>query len=247
MCASLEGVIDRLSEDLKSDHLVLIPGLLCTAALYGAQMADLSRGATVCVGDHRGHDTLGALASSILADAPEHFALAGLSMGGYLAFEIIRQAPHRVERLALLDTSARPDSAEQSENRHRLVTLARKKGLAVPVREMFPKLVAPSRSDDELLKALVLEMAEATGVAGFARQQAAIAGRPDSRQMLCAIACPTLVVVGEEDQLTPPEFATEMANAIVGSQLVVVPGAGHLSTLEAPQMLTDALVSWLRA
>lgn len=227
------------------DHLVLIPGLLCTEALYAAQSANLSGTVTVTVADHRGHDSLAALANAILDVSPARFALAGLSMGGYLAFEIMRQAPHRVERLALLDTSARPDSAEQSENRRRLVALAQKKGVGVPAREMFPKLVAPAHQDDELLRAVFLDMAEATGVAGFARQQAAIAGRPDSRGTLAAIGCPTLVLVGEEDQLTPVELAKEMAEAITGSHLCVVPGAGHLSTLEAADRVSAELLSWL--
>ncbi len=228
-----------------SYHLVLIPGLLCTEALYAAQSAALSATVTVTVADHRGHDSLAALANAILDVSPARFALAGLSMGGYLAFEIMRQAPHRVERLALLDTSARPDSAEQSENRRRLVALAQKKGVGVPAREMFPKLVAPKHQDDELLRAVFLDMAEATGVAGFARQQAAIAGRPDSRGTLAAISCPTLVLVGDEDQLTPVELAKEMAEGITCSRLCVVPGAGHLSTLEAADRVSAELLSWL--
>lgn len=229
-----------------SDHLLLIPGLLCTETLYAAQLASLAAVGTVMVADHRNHDSLPAMASAILEASPERFALAGLSMGGYLAFEIMRQAPQRVERLALLDTSARPDSAEQSENRRRLVTLAHKKGVGVPAREMFPRLVAPAHQDDDLLKAVFLDMAEATGVAGFARQQAAIAGRPDSRRTLAAIGCPTLVLVGAEDQLTPVELAKEMAEEIAGSHLAVVPGAGHLSTLEAPDKVSEELLVWLR-
>ncbi len=228
-----------------SDHLVLIPGLLCTEALYAEQLAHLGQRAAVMVADHSGHDSLDAMASAILDAAPERFALAGLSMGGYLAFEIMRQAPRRVERLALLDTSARPDSEEQSANRRRLVALAEKKGVAAPAREMFPRLVAPSRGSDEGLRAKFLGMAEATGVAGFAHQQAAIAGRPDSRKTLAAITCPTLVLVGEEDQLTPVEMAQEIAEGIAGSRLAVVPGVGHLSTLEAPDRVTAELRSWL--
>ncbi len=228
-----------------ADHLVLIPGLLCTRALYEPQIAALGARVQVQVADHTAADTMAGLAAAILERAPRRFALAGLSMGGYIAFEIMRQAPERVERLALIDTSARADAPEQSENRRRLVALAEKKGVVVPAREMFPKLVAPSRADDELLREVFLEMAEVTGVKGFANQQAAIMGRADSRPTLGQITCPTLVLVGEDDQLTPPEMAREMAQGIAGSRLAIIPGSGHLSTLEEPDAVSAELEAWL--
>lgn len=231
---------------IPAKNLVLVPGLLCTADLFRAQIAALDgRGCVVHVADHSSDASVASIAGRILADAPPRFALAGLSMGGYIAFEIMRQAPERVERLALLDTSARPDMPEQSENRRRLVALAEKKGVAVPAREMFAKLVAPSRADDAELLTTFLAMAEATGTGGFARQQTAIAARPDSRPTLAAIRCPTLVLVGAEDQLTPPPLAEEIAQGIPGARLAVIPGAGHLSTLEAPEAVNDALNGWL--
>ncbi len=230
-----------------AEHLVLIPGLLCTEALYAPQIATLREHLRVHVAKHTRADTMGGLTAAILRQAPERFALAGLSMGGYIAFQILRQAPERVERLALLDTSARPDLPEQSANRRRLVALALKKGVGVPAREMFSKLVAPSRSTDEALRQTFLDMAEVVGVEGFANQQAAIMGRADSRPTLGAITIPTLVLVGEEDQLTPPEVALEIAEGISGSRLAVVPGSGHLSTLEAPEAVTAEIKAWLGA
>lgn len=230
---------------MAQDHLLLIPGLLCTGALYTAQIAAFSGRMGIHVADHSHQDTMPGLAAAILANAPERFALAGLSMGGYVAFEIMRIAPERVERLALLDTSARPDSPEQGENRRRLVALAERKGVGVPAREMFPKLVAPSRGDDELLREAFLEMAEVTGVGGFANQQAAIMGRADSRPTLAEVKCPTLVLVGEQDALTPVEVAREMAGGIEGSRLAVLSGSGHLSTMEAPDAVTAELEAWL--
>lgn len=225
--------------------LVLIPGLLCTEDLFAAQVAGLAGIARIIVADHRRQDTVAGLAAAILKEAPDRFALAGLSMGGYIAFEILRQAPGRVERLALMDTSARPDAPEQSENRRRLVAVAERKGVAVAAREMFAKLVAPMRAEEKVLKSAFLEMAEATGVEGFARQQSAIMNRPDSRATLAVINCPTLVLVGSEDQLTPPEVAHEMARGIAGSRLAVVAGSGHLSTLEEPDVVTAELKAWL--
>lgn len=238
--------LNAYSEDSMAHHLVMIPGLLCTETLFKVQRSALSHSVTVEIANHYGHNSLNAMARAILERAPDRFALAGLSMGGYLAFEILRLAPDRVERLALLNTSARADGAEQKENRSRLVALAEKKGIGIPVREMFPKLVAPSHSNDEFLEAIFLEMAETIGTAGFARQQSAIAGRPDSRPMLASIKCPTLVLVGEGDQLTPVELAKEMAEGIVGSRLAVIPDAGHLSPLEAPERVTHELQAWLK-
>ncbi|MGD9784821.1 MAG: alpha/beta fold hydrolase [Hyphomicrobiaceae bacterium] len=227
------------------ENLVLVPGLLCTEDLFAAQIEGLGQTAAISVADHSSHDSIGAIAASILAAAPPRFALAGLSMGGYVAFEILRQAGDRVVRLALLDTSARPDTPEQTANRRRLVAIAQKKGIDVPAREMFPRLVAPARSDDGALQTAFLSMAADTGAEAFARQQSAIAGRPDSRQMLTAISCPTLVLVGSEDQLTPPDLASEMADAIPGATLKLIAGAGHLSTLEEPAAVTAALLAWL--
>lgn len=228
-------------------HLVLIPGLLCTGDLFAAQIAALAPRASIQVADHRRSDTIAGIADDILAAAPERFALAGLSMGGYVAFEILRRAGARVERLALLDTSARPDLPEQTANRHRLVALAGRKGVEAAAREMYEKLVAPARVADAGLRDRFLAMAAETGADGFARQQRAIAGRPDSRPLLPAVSCPTLVLVGAEDALTPPPLAVEIATAVAGSRLAVVAGAGHLSSLEAPDAVTAELVAWLGA
>lgn len=232
---------------MQSRHLVLVPGLLCTQSLYEDQIAALNGEVTIQVADHMGSSTMAGIADDVLAAAPDRFALAGLSMGGYVAMEIMRRAPGRVERLALLDTSARPDLPEQSENRRRLVALAANKGVGVPAREMYPKLVAPKRADDELLRAIFLDMAERTGAAAFARQQAAIAARIDSRPTLTAIACPTLVLVGAQDQLTPPAVAEEMAGLIPLCRLAIIPDSGHLSPIEAPGAVTAELRAWLFA
>lgn len=227
--------------------VVLVPGLLLSARMYAEQIAPLWAVGPVTVAQHMLDDSMGAIARRILATAPPRFALAGLSMGGYVAFEILRQAPERVARVALLDTTARPDTPEQSGERRALIGLARSGALAEVSGRLFPRLVHPRRVDEEPLRQLLDLMAREVGVDGFIRQETAIIGRPDSRPTLGAIRCPALVVVGDADRLTPPEWAEEIAGGIAGARLVVVPDCGHLSTLEQPGAVSRALVSFLEA
>jgi len=225
---------------------VLVPGLSCSPRLYAAQIPPLWRFGPVVVADHTRDDSMSAIAGRILASAPPRFALAGLSMGGYIAFEIMRQAPERVAKLALLDTGARADTPEQTERRHRLIELARGgRFLEIPDL-MFPLLVHRERLGDAGLREINRRMAEDTGADAFARQQMAIMRRPDSRPGLAAIRAPTLVLVGDGDELTPPALAQEIAAGIPGARLVVVPDSGHLSTLEQPTAVTNALVEWMQ-
>jgi pimeloyl-ACP methyl ester carboxylesterase len=224
---------------------ILIPGLLCSPRLYAAQLPTLWRYGPVIIADHTRADSVAGIASQILASAPPRFALAGLSMGGYVSFEILRQAPERVAKLALLDSQARPDTPEQSERRRSLIALARKGHFRQAAEALFPSMVHPARAEDEVLKALWLEMADHVGTEGFVRQQTAIMNRPDSRPDLAGIDCPSLVLVGEEDQLTPPDRAREMADTMPNAQLALVAGSGHLSTLEQPEAVTAAMAAWL--
>jgi len=226
--------------------IVLIPGLACSARLYAEQIPQLWTAGPVSIARHTGHRSMAEIARSILASAPERFALVGLSMGGYISFEIMRQAPERVAKLALLDTSARPDTPEQTENRRMQIGLAEKRPIAELADALFPRLVLAARGSDERLQGIVRVMAEETGSAGFIRQQTAIMGRPDSRPSLGAIRCPTLVLVGDGDELTPPDRAEEIARGIAGSRLVTVPECGHLSTLERPEPVTAAILDLLR-
>jgi pimeloyl-ACP methyl ester carboxylesterase len=226
--------------------IVLIPGLTCTARLYAEQIPALWQFGPVTIADHRRDDSMAAIARRILAAAPPRFALGGLSMGGYIAFEIMRQAPGRVAKLALLDTGARADTPEQTERRKVVLALATSGRYAEIPDLAFPIYVHRNRHGDEALKRIVRAMADATGVEAFLRQQQAIIGRPDSRPGLAAISCPTVVLVGEGDEATPPELAREIAAGIPGSRLVVIPDSGHLSTLERPDAVTKALVEWMR-
>jgi len=226
--------------------IILVPGLTCSARLYAGQIPALWQFGPVMVADHRRDDSMAAIAQRILASAPPRFALAGLSMGGYIAFEIMRQAPACVAKLALLDTGARGDTPEQTERRKVVIALAQSGRYAEVPDIAFPVYVHRNRHADAWLKQIVRTMAEETGVEAFLRQQKAIIGRPDSRPGLGAIACPTLVLVGDGDEATPPELSGEIAAGIAGSRLVSIPDSGHLSTLEQPEAVTAALVDWMQ-
>jgi pimeloyl-ACP methyl ester carboxylesterase len=185
------------------------------------------------------------MARRILATAPPRFALVGHSMGGYIALEIMRQAAARVAKLALLNTAAPADTPQQTERRRGLIALAEGGRFGEVMGLLFPLLVHPSRRNDRELLERAGEMAEDTGAEAFVRQQKAIISRPDSLPSLGAIRCPTLVLVGDSDQLTPPERAEEIAAAIQGSRLVIVPDCGHMSALEQPAAVCGALTQWL--
>jgi pimeloyl-ACP methyl ester carboxylesterase len=225
--------------------IILIPGLNCSARLYAEQIPVLWQFGPVTVADHRRDNSVAAIARRILAGAPPRFAVAGLSMGGYIAFEIMRQAPGRVAKLALLDTGPGAEVPERTEQRKPLIELARQRRFGEVTEDQFPWLVHRKRHGDVTLKAAVRAMNEETGPEAYIRQQEAIMGRADSRPGLKAIACPTLVLVGDDDRLTPPDLSREMAAAIPGARLVVVPDSGHLSTMERPEAVNAALAEWM--
>jgi pimeloyl-ACP methyl ester carboxylesterase len=224
---------------------LLIPGLLCTPELYGPQIPALWRFGPVMVADHRHDESIEGIASRILADAPPRFSLAGLSMGGYLAMAILGQAPERVLRLALLDTSARADTPEASERRRGLIAMTRAGRFDEVPDTHFPSFVHERRRNDAALRNRVRRMANETGAEAYIRQQIAITDRPDRRALLTAIGCPTLVLVGDADLLTPPALSQEIVAAVPRARIAVIPDCGHLSTLEQPEAVTAELVRWL--
>ncbi|BAT60836.1 putative non-heme bromoperoxidase BpoC [Variibacter gotjawalensis] len=225
---------------------VLVPGLNCSARLYAAQIPVLWRFGPVQVANHTDADTMAQIARQILSNAPPLFALVGLSMGGYIALEIMRQAPQRVGKLALLDTSARPDTPEQSAKRDNFISMAEAGRFAEVTETLWPVLVDPSRQKDVTLKGEIVRMADDVGPEAFVRQQRAIKSRADSRPLLKEIQCPALVLVGANDQLTPPELADEMAAGIAGADLVKVPDCGHMSTMEKPEIANRALAALMQ-
>jgi pimeloyl-ACP methyl ester carboxylesterase len=225
--------------------LVLVPGLLCSARLYAAQVTALWPHGQVTIADHRRDDDMAAIAARILADAPPRFALAGLSMGGYIAFAMMRQAPERIARLALLDTSARPDTPEQKAGRDKFIAMAEAGQLNDIVETLTPRFLHPDHINNETFKDVIRTMAQETGAEAFVRQTKAIKSREDSRSLLAEIGCPTLVLVGDGDVLTPPELSKEIAAGVRGAELVVVPNCGHLSTIEKPDAVNKVLTEWL--
>ncbi|MGE4061847.1 MAG: alpha/beta fold hydrolase [Rhodospirillaceae bacterium] len=229
----------------RPQNLVLIPGLLCDAALWRHQVDHLGDMVTVAVADVTRDDSIRGMAERLLAEAPTTFALAGLSLGGYIAQEIMRIAPERVERLALVATNARADTEEQTKNRMALINLAEVGKFKGVTPRLLPSFVHPDRVDDPSVAPVVMEMAERVGQEAFVRQQRAIMGRDDGRADLEAIRIPTLVLAGRQDILCPPKVQEEMAARLSNGRLVFIEDCGHLPPLERPRATTAVLRYWL--
>jgi pimeloyl-ACP methyl ester carboxylesterase len=225
--------------------ILLIPGLLCSEEIFAPQLPALWPYGPVMIAQTLTGDTLADMAARILAHAPPRFALVGVSMGGYLSFEILRQAPARVAKLALVCTSARPDTPEQTAGRRKMVEQARAVGFERFCALGADALTHPSRKGDPELNAISMRMGRAVGLEAFARQTEAVIGRVDSRPLLTTIKVPTVIVVGDADPLTPAALSEEMAAAIPGASLVIAPTCGHVITLERPEVVNGALVGWL--
>ncbi|MDY6949459.1 MAG: alpha/beta fold hydrolase [Pseudomonadota bacterium] len=224
--------------------LVLLPGLLCDERLWRDQVRNLGDIADATVADLTLDDTLSAMAKRVLDAAPARFALVALSMGGYVAFEMLRQQPERVSRLALLDTSASPDTPQRTAQRLagiKSLQLGRFFGVTA---RMLPQLVHARHVDGQVGEE-VRAMAKRVGGDAFLRQQNAILARPDSRPLLASIKVPTLIAVGDCDVLTPPGDAEQMHRNIAGSSLHVFPCCGHLPPMEIPEETAALLRQWL--
>jgi pimeloyl-ACP methyl ester carboxylesterase len=212
----------------------LLPGLLEDASAFQQVIDGLSDVAACTVADLTNADTIAELAQGALRQAPAGtFTLVGHSMGGYVALEMLRQAPQRIARLVLLNTHARPDTPEATQNRERLMALADKQFDGV-LAALMPKLMTAEHQKDPVRTGILGAMALAVGVEGFKRQQRAIIGRIDSRPHLGAIRCPTLVIAARDDALMPVELLRELADGIPGSQLAIVEDSGHMASMEQP-------------
>lgn len=227
--------------------LLLLPGMLCDSTVWQHQLEHLIERACPTVGNLTAAETVAELAEAVLANAPQQFALAGLSMGGIVAFEILRQAPQRVSRLALLNTNPGPASATQHASFDRFNQLIEQnKFNEITSNHLLPNLLHPDHMKNQRLVTHIEQMAKTVGPAAYQRQMAAVAGRPDSRPDLGQIKCPTLVLVGRQDKPCPVAMHQAMATAIPHGKLVVIEQCGHLSSLEQPQAVTALLQYWLQ-
>lgn len=227
------------------EPLILLPGLLNDEDVFAEQVAALRDVCAPAVMPLTTAESMTALATAVLRAAPPKFALAGFSMGGYCALAMLRQAPERITRVALLNTSARPDDPATAIRRRGLIQLSQKGEFKGVTPLLLPLILPAARLSDEALTGRVMAMAQRLGRDVFIRQQNAIMSRVDSRPYLARITQPTLIIAGTEDGLTPKALSEEMAQMIPGATLTVLPGCGHVSPLEQPAAVTAALRAWL--
>ena len=226
-------------------NVLILPGLLEDADAFEQVITGTADIATCVVADMTRADTIAGLAREALKQAPAgQFLLAGHSMGGYVALEILRQAPERIARLALLNTHARPDSAEATEYRRRLMALANRDFEGV-VSALMPKLMTPRHLEDPVLTGIIGAMALGVGKEAFKRQQAAIIARIDSRPSLAGIRCPTRVIAARHDALMPVELLEELAGGIPGARLAIVEDSGHMASIEQPERVLALMREWI--
>ena len=228
--------------------LLLLPGSLCTGMLFHAQISAFKDDREVVVADFSNCDSIEAMATKVLMEAPAEFALAGLSMGGIVAFEIFRQAPERIKRIALLDTNPRGELPENVPVRQEQINTVAQGG-AESLRTLVSQQLMPKYAFDseQLLKLepLVMEMALDVGTDEFINQWRALASRADSWSTLKDIRCPTLILCGIHDALCSEKLHRDMAQEIKHAKLEIIQEAGHLSTLDAPEQVNSALQDWL--
>ncbi|MDP1747848.1 MAG: alpha/beta fold hydrolase [Reyranella sp.] len=225
--------------------LLMLPGLLATRRVFQPQIEALSDIVDIVVPELWHHDSMAAMAEVALAQAPARFALAGFSMGGYVAFEILRRAAQRVERLALIDTQATPDASEATARRRGLIEQTKIGRFHGVQPSLLPMILHPSHIADPAIAQPILDMALEVGAEGFVNETRATMARPDSRSLLVDIEVPTVVIVGRQDLTTPLVRAEEMAADIADSRLVVLEDCGHMGPLERPAEVTAALRRWL--
>lgn len=225
--------------------VVLLSGLLCDAEVWRGQAGPLSETCEVICPGFLDHPSIEAMAEAVLARAPERFSLAGHSMGGRVALEMVARTPGRIERLALLDTGFHPARPGEAEARSRLIRVAIEEGMAALARHWLPPMLGPGRARDGDLMARLSAMVERATPQLFQRQIAALLGRPNAHRGLAAIACPTAVIVGRQDAWSPLAQHEEMAALIPGAQLTVIEESGHMSPVEQPEAVAGALLAWM--
>lgn len=226
--------------------VVLVAGLLCDETVWTSQRAALEGEYRVFTPLLWGLDSIPDMARAVLEAAPPRFALVGHSLGARVALEVVRQAPERVERLALLDTGVHPVRPGEAEKRQELIALARREGMAALAARWLPPMVHPDRvSDPALMGPLTAMVCRATPEI-FERQVRALLARPDAAAVLPGIRCPTLVACGRQDAWSPLAQHEPIAAAIPGARLAVIESSGHMSTVEAPEAVAGLLLDWMR-
>jgi pimeloyl-ACP methyl ester carboxylesterase len=213
--------------------------------LYAAQVAALGGEFDCSVFVFRAHDSMAGMAEQLLDNAPERFTLIGLSLGGYVAFEVIRQQRQRIERLALIDTTAVADHPARAAGRLADIAKVRDGGIDALIPELPSRWLLPAHVQRADLVALMGDMARSVGAAGQFNQQTAMLHRPDSHADLATLRVPVLVMCGREDPVTPVADHEAMAACVPGSRLEIVAQCGHLSTIEQPQAVNRVLIDWL--
>ena len=227
------------------EPLILLPGMMCDARLFMPQIAAFSHNQSVMTAPLNDHDTVEQLAKDILKNAPAHFALAGLSMGGIVAMEVVRQASERVTRLALLDTNPKAEAQAVAQSREPQIAKVRAGALRSVMRdEMKPNYLTDGPRMGQTLD-LCMAMAETLGPDVFIRQSRALQTRPDQQETLKMVTVPTLILCGEDDALCPVHRHELMHQLMPHSTLSVIKSAGHLPTLEQPELTNEALAKWL--
>jgi pimeloyl-ACP methyl ester carboxylesterase len=225
--------------------LILVPGLLCDAAIWQHQQAALGATHETGVPVLDSFASIPAMANALLAAAPDRFALAGHSFGARIALEVLRQAPARVERLALLDTGVHPCAAGEPERRMALVTLGESSGMRAVARAWLPPMLHMDARTNIALVATLEAMVERSTPQRFRNQQQALIARPDARAVLRLVRCPMLVLCGREDAWSPLSQHEAIAGAIAHARLVVIERCGHMAPVERPDEVTAALRAWL--
>jgi len=232
------------SEPQGEEPLLLLPGLICDSRIFAAQFASFAQ--AVPAADYGEVDDLGAIADRVLAAAPDRFALLGHSMGGRIALEVVRRAPDRVTRLALVSTGVHLPEPDEAPKRHALREIGRAQGMAALVDAWLPPMVAPTRRDDAAFMAPLRTMCIDAGLPQFEAQVRALLDRPEVASLLPRLTCPVLVATGSADRWSPPHQHAAMAALIPDSRLVVIDGAGHMLPSEAPDAFNAAIADWLR-
>ena len=227
-------------------QLILLPGLASNAVMWRHQLAALPADLNTAVTDvHSRFHSVEAMAHALLAENPGDLILCGASMGGFLAMEVVRQAPERIKGLALLGTNARPETDDMRQLREGAIRFFEQGRALEVLRFNLPMAFHPSRADDPALLQTYLDFVMEAGAAQLIQQNRALMARPDARLHLRQVVCPTLVMVGDADQLTPPDCSREIAALIPQAELVVVAQCGHMLTMEQPAVVTQVLVGWL--